>query len=453
MLRPLTTRLARRGLVVFAAAFVLLEIIESYLRPTTADGVHFQAWSSETLMQSVSVRELREAPLETLWNLHVQPPLHSAIRAVFAGLHGDRPWGDLVNDVDRDLYHVWALASAALAALVFAWLRKLGLPRALAAMLSLIWFLHPANLGYATLLDSTLLSALMTVWIIYEVWRLSHEPRGSLVPLGCAVLLAYFTRSLYQWPFVAVILGSLALLKVPRRNLVAFGAVLVTVVGLYSLKQALLFGTVATSTLRGTNLVNGIGAKCEVAAPGQPAPRPPSSASVLLLPQKTDGSSNLNHLARLDAERELLACFRRNLAERPLASLWTAWKSNFEIYIRPSSAYFPNPIVDRAAWRRPFDDVFSRDNLLWISFVAALLTAARMRRRPRAALAVLLPVAYVFAVSVTAEHGENMRFKFFLEPALFVWWAASAYLAARDLHRMWRLAREVPPTLSAARGG
>ena len=76
-----------------------------------------------------------------------------------------------------------------------------------------------------------------------------------------------------------------------------------------------------------------------------------------------------------------------------------------------------------------------------------------MRRRPRAALAVLLPVAYLFAVSVTAEHGENMRFKFFLEPALFVWWAASAYLAARDLHRMWRLAREVPPTLSAARGG
>jgi len=432
---------------------VLLEIIESYVRPTTADGVHFQAWSSETLMQSVSVRELRESPLETLWYLHVQPPVHNAIRAVFAGLHGDRPWGDLVNDVDRDLYHVWALASAALAALVFVWLRKLGLPRALAAMLSLIWFLHPANLGYATLLDSTLLSALMTVWIIYEVWSLSLAPRGSLLPLGCAVLLAYFTRSLYQWPFVAVILGSLLLLKVPRRNLVAFGAVLVTVVGLYSLKQELLFGTVATSTLRGTNLVNGIGAKCEPPASGPSGAHARPSPAVLTRPQKTDGSTNLNHLDRLDAERELMACFRRTLAERPLTALWTAWKDNFEIYIRPSSAYWPNPIVDHAAWRRPFDDTFSKDNLLWISFFAALLTVRRMRRRPRAALAMLLPVAYVFAVSVTAEHGENMRFKFFLEPAVFVWWAASAYFTARDLHRMWRLAREAPPSLSEARGG
>jgi hypothetical protein len=452
-MRPLTTRLAGRGLVVFAVAFVLLEIIESYLRPTTADGVHFQAWSSETLMQSVSVRELRAAPLETLWYLHVQPPLHNTIRAVFAGLHGERPWGDLVNDVDRDLYHVWALASAALAALVFVWLRRLGLPRALAEMLSLIWFLHPANLGYATLLDSTLLSALLTAWIIYEVWRLSRKPRGSLVPLGCAVLLAYFTRSLYQWPFVAVILGSLLLVKVPRRNLVAFGAVVVTVVGLYSLKQKLLFGTVATSTLRGTNLVNGIGAKCEPAAPTPPEPHARSSPAVLVLPQKTDGSTNFNHVDRLGTERELLACFRRTLAERPLTALWTAWKDNFEIYMRPSSAYWPNPIVDRAAWRRPFDDVFSRDKLLWISFVAALLTAGRMRRRPRAALAVLLPVAYVFAVSVTAEHGENMRFKFFLEPALYVWWAASAYFSARYFQRVWRLAREAPPSLLAARGG
>jgi hypothetical protein len=459
-IRSRLARVPRRPLVVFALAFTLLEIVETYVQPNAPDGIHFQNWSSETLMQSVSVRELRRAPLESLWYLHIQPPIHNAIRAIFAGLHHFTTWPQLVNDVDRDLYHAWALIAAVLAALVDAWLRRLEIPSAVAAVLSLSWFMHPANLGYATLLDATLLSAFLTTWIIYEVWRLSRTPRESLFPLGAAVLLAYFTRSLYQWPFVAVIVTSLLLLKVPLRRVIRFGAAVALVVGLYSVKQAWLFGTVATSSFRGTNLANAIAANCgpNDAPPALPPPAGPL-ADVLAAPLKTDGTINFNHVRRLGIERNQIDCFRRVVSQSSLGSLWKAYAANFELFIKPSSSYCANPMIDRAPGRRLFDELFSGRGLLWISLGVGLISVWRARRRLRAGLAVLLPVAYVFVISVTAERGENMRFKFFLEPAIYVWWTAEVFLAARALliraQRLWLVvvATEEAPTLRAARDG
>src|SRR5262249_14684222 len=105
------------------------------------------------------------------------------------------------------------------------------------------------------------------------------------------------------------------------------------------------------------------------------------------------------------------------------------------------SSYCANPMIDRAPGRHLFDDVFSGRGLLWISLGVGLISVWQARRRLRAGLAVLLPVAYVFVISVTAERGENMRFKFFLEPAIYVWWPAQVLLAARALavraRRLW----------------
>ena len=63
------------------------------------------------------------------------------------------------------------------------------------------------------------------------------------------------------------------------------------------------------------------------------------------------------------------------------------------------------------------------------------------RGQVRVGLALALPVAYVFAVSVLFEGGENMRFKFFLEPALFVFLAAQAAALAAALQRRLGLRR------------
>ncbi len=429
-LRARTRTLGRpaRPLAVFALSFALLEIVESIFRSHASGGVYFQGLTSETLMQSVSLRELRAAPLESLWYLHVQPPVVNLIRALLLVFHRGASWDEVMRGVDRDLNHVWALAAAALATLIDVWLRRLRVPGALAALFTLGWLLHPAAFAYATLLDGTLLSALFTTWVLYETWRFGSSDGGSAGRLSAAVLLAYFTRSLFQWPFVLVMLGSLLLLRVPRRQLLLFGAVVGATVGLYSIKQAYLFGTVSTSTLQGTNLTRSLGADCGPLAPAADAGPARLTAPVLTEPRKLDGSENFNHLDRLGIERQLMACFRRTLVERSPAALWAGYRQNFDIFLEPSSEYSRNEIVDRLPWRHQVDWIFSGWPLIGLAIGASLLGVWQSRRRLRSVLALLLPVGYVLGVSILGERGENIRFKFFLEPALCV-------LVLTQLHR------------------
>jgi hypothetical protein len=422
-------RLPARPLLVFALSFALVEIVEAAFRKYATAGVYFQGLTSETLMQSVSLRELRAAPLQSLWYLHVQPPVTNLIRAALVVFHRGASWDEVMRGVDRDLNHVWALAAAALGALIDTWLRKLRVPGALAALFTLGWLLYPASFAYATLLDGTLLSSLFTTWVLYETWRLGSNEGGSVGWLSAAVLLAYFTRSLYQWPFALVMLGSLLLLRVPRRQLIIFATVVGLTMGLYSIKQIYLFGTATTSTLQGTNLARSIGADCGSIEPLADARRLRLTAPVLTEPRKLDGSMNFNHIDRLSIERQLMACFRRTWARRTPAALWAGYRENFDIFLGPSSQYSRNPIVDRLPWRRPVDWLFSGRRLIGLAIGASLLGLWQSRRRLRSALALLLPVAYVLVVSVAGERGENLRLKFFLEPALYV-------LVATQLHRL-----------------
>lgn len=252
---PLGTLASSRPFLVFAVAFAALEVAEAYFRRFTSDGLHFQSCTSEFLMQSVSVRDLGAAPFESLWYLHIQPPMCNLIRAVLAVLHRGVHGPELIRVVDRDLFHVWAIAAAALAALVDRWLLALRLPGWLAALLTIGWFLHPANIGYATLLDGTLPSAALTTWVVYATWRVTCAGHRSSRELVAAVLLAYLTRSVFQWPFVLVMVGALWLARLPRRQIAVFGLAVGVVVSLYSVKQELLFGTVSTSTSRGQTSV------------------------------------------------------------------------------------------------------------------------------------------------------------------------------------------------------
>ena len=60
---------------VFLLSVALVEALEAHFRRYAIDGIYFQRWPSETLMQSVSLRELRNSPIQSLWYLHVQPPI------------------------------------------------------------------------------------------------------------------------------------------------------------------------------------------------------------------------------------------------------------------------------------------------------------------------------------------------------------------------------------------
>jgi hypothetical protein len=87
----------------------------------------------------------------------------------------------------------------------------------------------------------------------------------------------------------------------------------------------------------------------------------------------------------------------------------------------PSSSYGDTIISDALPWKRLYDTVFSS------YFLAALLLMSCLAFLPqfdpvemRRCVAMLLPLMYIVLVSVVCEKGENMRFKFFVEPAAYV---------------------------------
>jgi hypothetical protein len=237
-----------------------------------------------------------------------------------------------------------------------------------------------------------------------------------------------------------VLLVALRLLGTPWRRGVRALAPLAVAMALYVGKQYAVFGLTITSTLAPDSFCAGIGAYCPgnvpVDVPSLPAR---DAARVLSRTRKTNGEYNFNQLAHLRRSFSQTVEYRRLMREMPPRQILAAWLHNLDVYLRPSSHYGPHVIVDRLPWRPAYDALFSGFALVAL---VALATASALRgpdpTPPRRVAGLALPVLYVFAATVLFESGENMRYKFFLEPALFVFVAAQAYRLAARLTRTAR---------------
>ncbi|NTX15718.1 hypothetical protein HUA76_33620 [Myxococcus sp. CA056] len=429
--------------VVFSVSFLFLLVLEALFRRFTTDGLRFQAWNSERMMQTLSLRELRDEPVRSLWYLHIQPPLLDMLRAVLGGLHGSLDSAALVDAVDRWTYVAWALVFAATVTLVFAWVHRVA-GRAAAIVGAVVTALHPGALAFATLLDSTAASALAFLWFCFELSRLQREG-GSIARLATASLVLFFLRSIFQWPFFLLVALCLALRNVPLRRVGRYVALVALFAGPYVAKQLALFGTSMTSTFDGLNFCRAIGLgepdlgamrlPSNVLPTGLPSP---SSAAVLRQDEKLGGYYNYNHLDALRYSVGLKYVCRRALLEQPLSTTLASFAENASLYGEPSSRYQPNVLVDRLPWREPLDFFFSSP-VLWLLLLLTGGMAAR-RLEGRAAwlrvAGLLLPVLYVATVSILFEKGENMRFKYFIEPVLLVFLCVEgSRLAARVVAR------------------
>jgi PA14 domain-containing protein len=418
-----------------ALCAVFLAGAETVARRQAPDGLYLQKYTSEYLMQTVSVVDLRDEPLRSLWYLHIQPPMLDAVRAALAQLHRGADDAGLLRGVDAGLYVVWGVAASGLCGLVCLWLCRLAGPRyGLAA--AAVWTLHPASVFYATLLDGTLLSAAGIAWFVYELWR-ARGGGGSVPRLLAALLFLFFTRSVVQWPFLVVTGASLVLLRLRARRVAVLLCAAGLVMGAYLAKQRALFGVAFTSSFAADSFCKGLHEYCLGTTP-VPLPElpPPEAAHVLSRVAKSDGEYNYNQLAFLRRSFAQMAEYRALLRRRTLAQNLDALRRNLAFWLRPSSSYTAHLLVDRLPWRGAYDALFGGPGLVVLLGLAGASWTLRCgRERWRVGLSLALPVAYVFTVTVLFEGGENMRYKFFVEPVLFVFLAAEAAAAGQRLRR------------------
>ncbi len=425
-----------QGVGVGLLAMGLLLTLSALVQPCAIDGFYLQPWSSETMMQTLAIEDLRQQPWSTLWHLHIQPPLFDGLRALLvAGAEYQEP-GELVRLVDQRLYWSWAVGYGLLVMLLFVWMQALT-SRHFALVTALLFALHPAAIFYATMLDTTFLSSLLITWMYYLLWR-SGQGGGVLILalLGLALLLLFFTRSLFQWPWLLVLAVTLWAIALPWRRWLLLLLVVGGGMGLYVGKQYDQFDTLSTSTFAGHNLVNSVGISDSEGywryLLSQPAVD--EGPAALIRAFKATGTPNFNHLHYLDLNQQLLADYQAHLAAVPLTELVAGYWYNLELWLRPSSAYTEHHLVDRLPWRGLYDTLFSGGWLLLLLLLASLhWLLRRAAGQWRHSLGLLLPGLFIFATTVLFERGENMRLKFFIEPLLLLFIAVQLYHASHWL--------------------
>ena len=423
-------------LVVFATALLWIFLIEERFRNEAAEHLYFHAWTSEYMMQTVSVGDLRVEPFKSLWYNHIQPPLFDAIRAAFAAVHPNANGEALMRRVDRKLYNAWMFVYAATAVLVYSWLNRAAGARS-ATIGALIFLLLPGPIFYATFLDSTLLSATLILWFFWTLWRFGRGEAVSL-ELAAVSILLFFTRSVFQWPFLVVLGVSFWLMGVPRARAARVLLPIGVVMTLFLAKQYVLFGLTTTSSFGPDSFCKGLSEYCHGNTKVDlPKTTDRFNAFVLRRAEKLNGEYNYNQEAFLKRSFSQMQEYKALLRRLTPARVGEILKTNLGFYLRPTTRHSSHVIVDRLFWRRPFEFLLSGWSFVILLVLSIAAWFARFRGRPRTdratalryGLGLALPALYVAAVTIVFESGENMRYRFFLEPTLFVFfWISLASL-------------------------
>jgi hypothetical protein len=411
------------GLCLSISVIICLLLWEGHILRHSESRVYLQGWPSELLQHTVTLVALRDEPFTSLWNLHIQPPALDTIRAILANLVTASNPVELLHKVDSAMYVIWALIYGAFIFLIYWWLLQAS-NLFIALIGAFIFALHPAGLLYATLLDGTILSSFLIAVFVYLLWKIKQHQVVSPLILSLSFLSLFFTRAIFQWPMLLVVIFSLVLLRYPHRKLLRFSLITSAVVFLYLAKQYALFGITTTSSFAGLNFCKSIAA-CQTHPLTVLSDDAIKALPIVLgKPKKLDQSINLNDLPHLQLHQELMQDYLEKIKTTPLSELVKYYVINLNIYLKPSSFYAEDNRVVLSLpkyWRETYDEIFSYpwlSNMLFLSLLLWLVNYKKGALLPSIGLAI--PIVAIFAISILFENFENMRFKFFIEAPVYI---------------------------------
>ena len=414
----------RLGLLFSFTALLLLLTVEVLVYLHHAPRVYFQAWSSETMMQTVSIQDLRDAPFESLWHIHIQPPALDGIRALFAWIWSAKEGLAMLQAVDWSIYGLWAVVYGLMGFLVYWWVSSFARIH-VAVGIALVFYANPASIFYATFLETTLPTAGLILGYMYLLWRIGTDRAVHPLVMAGMFLGLYFTRSLFQWPWVFLHAIVLFMLNYPRKKLIVSMSIIVLIVGLYSRKQYCQFGTVSTSTFTGLNLCKSIGWGKVWVHYNEPdwnnATVGHDQAAVLRRRKKINGAINFNNAMYVGINAAMIDSFQMFLSNMTIMEIGNAYRINAENYVLPPSSLTRHAIVKKLPYASVYNYLFSGWKYGVIVVIACVYIIFRRKGYPRLQIVALtLPVVAIVLLSILFERGENMRFRYFVEPVFLV---------------------------------
>lgn len=458
-----TARL-RPWIVAIGVAFTVCRLAYAAAGVRFDDSALHPATASQVQWQLLPLNLLRHDLGRSIWNLHSQPPLYN----LFCGalLHLPAGW-------QRPLAaSVYLGLGLSLAFLTFLLLEELGLGRRAAFVVTLIVIADPATVLYENWLSWSYPTAVMLTAGMYFMLRWAKAGSstwagGSMACFAAVVLL----DATFQWPWLLAMAGLTVSVRRPHwRKVLAAIALPIALAGGWCVKDAVQFGSPATSSWLGMNLYQ---ATLGLAHPGDlrelvrsgkldrtalvfafkpvdayaslfPA-QPHTGVAATDVRATPQGTPNYNNALYLEVSRDYLRDDLAYIRLRPSryasavtvgTEIWAVpadqygWVNANYSRISPYGRLYDTALMlqpEAGGWRAGENAEFhgTRPPAATISWTAAVVTLVAvllapvvlvLRRRNRIWLAcgaaMWSTVLYSFVITSLSETGENMRFRF-----------------------------------------
>ena len=442
-------------------------------------GVRFDVTPLGWYWQFIDPVLLKDRLLESLYYLHIQPPLFNLLLGVNLKL-----FPSAFSSAMHAEYMILGLTTAIG---LYVLLVQLRLPIIVSALTAMLFVVLPPTLLYENWLFYEYPT--MTLLILAAVGLHRCLARDS-VPAGVMCFLALagaiYTRTVFQLVWLVPIIGTLLLVK-PRRLVIRCCAVPVLLVVLLYAKNAMLFGAPLTSSWFGLHFTRPTLSQLDrntrekLVADGSLGPialvdpfahvgayaryvplAEPTGIPVLDMTEKVGGGQNFNAKSYIQIARAYLVEDFATIRLRPDIYLRSV-REAIVLFMSPSTDY---AFVDENRTRIARYDRFANDRFYFrtpyllkvgLGIVGAYLFAlgygavllarlAWQRRNPGASrltiLFLVFTILYASALSCMTEVGENQRQRFFLDPLVFA-------VVVAGLRALWLWSRSV---IGRARG-
>lgn len=429
-------------IVVFVLVLLFINLLELYgwqvLGEALHQGFYFQPWPSNFMMQTLNIENLRQAPLESLFYLHTQPPMLDSIRAVLAQFSPSDSGKDLELFVDRGLYFAWTVVFTLLAVIIYTWTKLALASKGLATMATLIWVLHPAPLAMATLLEGTLLSTLFITWLLFSLWCLAENRNYALLWASLAFILCFATRTVFQWYSLLILAGALVLIRVPVKKMLLTLVLISMPVSALVIKQVVLFDTTSTTTFAGEHKLGLIWyspTEDEIKKVRSTIHYTYPAGAGRLAEYWNSEKQAVKNLIYTKIFEERVRCCLPEIFPAVVRSL----SQNISNFWLPTSSFRPNAFLTLVFWRQIYDSVFSKWFVLTCLATAGFWLIRNLPRRQSAwpyfgSALMGLYVTVIILLANRYEWVEALRLKMFIEPTGFVFLFVQFVLLLRYLY-------------------
>jgi len=350
-------------------------------------GYLLQEWSSESMMQTLGLKDMFAFGPMALWYDHLYPPLQDALRYAFS-------IPDLVHrmppnyaSVDLHLYLVYAWCFGFVNAVVYLWVRDLTRNGGWSLFVTGLWAISPAYLTNMMLLDSTPLAMVFISWACYFLFRFLRTRRMIYVSAFLvAALFASLARNVTQAHVLVVIAVFVAVSWwLARRRtwwLMAVNGVLVVLLFVMPVKQFIMYGTTDTSSFSGLHRVGMLWINPHT------VPEPDFPKDILGNAERFQSKYNTTDMIR-DNYRLSNGSFEA-WTSNPVGSVFAMARSlsiTVPAALEPGSSYVDNVLVGELPWKGLYDWVFS--GWRYVAIVLGAIAVVGWQRRPQG-LALLL---------------------------------------------------------------